>query len=155
MSVQLRDMRPNELSAFRSYSISDYARDLMNDHSISPEAALSQAGQEFDALLPSGILRVIQRDSCAVGVLWYLTEETDGIRHAFLNDFVIAPEHRRKGCASAALALLAQEALAQGCTEIRLYVSNDNHPARALYERCGYQLLRSAGTGAYLYKAIR
>ena len=154
MSVLLREMLPDERSAFRSYSISNYARELAGDRNISPEAALAQAGQEFDELLPGSFLKIIEVDSTPVGVLWYLTEETDGVRHAFLNDFVIAPEHRRKGYASAALKTLAQEAQARGCTEIRLYVSDDNHAAKALYERCGFQLLRPFGGGAYLHKAI-
>jgi len=154
MSVRLRAMHPNELAVFRNYSIGDYAGDLMNTQAISPEAALAQAGQEFDGLMPGSFLRIIEADGCAVGVVWYLTEETDGIRHAFLNDFVIAPEHRRKGYASAALTALAQEVKAQGCTEIRLYVSGENHAARALYERCGYHMLRPADAGAYLFREI-
>ena len=154
MSVFLRDMRPNELSAFRNYSICDYASELMNTQAISPEAALAQAGKEFDELLPGSYLKIIEHESRPVGVLWYLTEETDGVQHAFLNDFVIVPEHRRKGYASASLTALAQEAQIQGCTEIRLYVSDDNHAAKALYERCGFQLLRPFGDGAYLHKTI-
>ena len=154
MSVLLREMLPDERSAFRSYSISDYARELAGDRNISPEAALAQAGQEFDELLPGSFLKIIEVDSIPVGVLWYLTEETDSVRHAFLNDFVIAPEHHRKGYASAALKTLAQEAQTRGCTEIRLYVSDDNHAAKALYERCGFQLLLPFGGGAYLHKAI-
>jgi len=152
--IQLRDMLPSEFPAFRSYSISDYANDLMNAQAVSHEAALAQAGQEFDELLPGSFLKIIEHESRPVGVLWYLTEETDGIRHAFLNDFVIAPEHRRKGYASAALTALAQEVKAQGCTEIRLYVSGENHAARALYERCGYHMLRPADAGAYLFREI-
>jgi len=154
MSILLREMLPDEQSAFRSYSISDYARELAGDRNISPEAALAQAGQEFDELLPGSFLKTIEVYSIPVGVLWYLTEETDSVRHAFLNDFVIAPEHRRKGYASAALKTLAQEAQARGCTEIRLYVSDDNHAAKALYERCGFQLLRPFSGGAYLHKTI-
>ena len=152
--IQLRDMLPSEFPAFRSYSISDYANDLMNAQAVSHEAALAQAGQEFDELLPGSFLKIIEHESRPVGVLWYLTEETDGIRHAFLNDFVIAPEHRRKGYASAALTALAQEARTQNCTEIRLYVSDNNQAAKALYTHCGYHMLRLAENGAYLYKTI-
>ncbi len=154
MPVQLREMVPNELAAFRHYSTTDYADDLMRNQGMEKEAALAQAGQEFDELLPGSFLRIIEADACPVGVVWYLTEETDGIHHAFLNDFVIAPEHRRKGYASAALTALAQEAKAQGCSEIRLYVSNDNQAAKALYARCGYRLLRPADAGAYLFREI-
>ena len=154
MAVPLREMFPNELAAFRSYSICDYANDLMSAHSMNQQAALAQAGQEFDELLPGSFLRVIEYDGHAAGVLWYLTEETDGIQHAFLNDLIISPEYRRKGCASAALAALAKEARQHGCTEIRLYVSDDNDAAKALYQRCGYRLLRPFEGGAYLYRKI-
>ncbi len=154
MVVQLRDMFPNELAAFRSYSVNDYANDLIRDQAMCKTASFMQAEQEFDELLPDSFLRVIEHDACAVGVLWYLTEVTDGIRHVFLNDFVISPQHRRKGYGTAALAALEQEAQTHGCTEIRLYASNGNQAVRALYERCGYCLLRPTEAGVYLYRKI-
>jgi len=154
LSVLLREMFPNELAAFRSYSVSDYADDLTLNRAIRSEEALVQAEQEFDELLPGSCLRVIEHAAHAVGVLWYLMEETDGIRHAFLNDFVIDPQYRRRGYGSSALSAFAREAKAGGCTQIRFYVADDNHAAKTLYERCGYRVLRRAQGGAYWYKEI-
>ena len=68
MAVPLREMFPNELAAFRSYSICDYANDLMSAHSMNQQAALAQAGQEFDELLPGSFLKIIEVDSTPVGV---------------------------------------------------------------------------------------
>ena len=147
-------MSPRELSVFRSCSTADYACDLARDQAMDKETALIQAGQEFDALLPGSFLRVIEAGACAVGVLWYLTEETDGVHHVFVNDFVISPQHRRRGYALAALDSLAREARTLGCTEIRLYVSDSNQPAWALYKRSGFRLLRPAHAGAWLFKTI-
>ena len=155
MNVQLRDMNAGELAAFRQYSVTDYARDLMQSSTMEEAAALAQAQQEFDELLPGSFPKRIECAGQAVGVLWYLTEETDGVHHVFVNDLIIAPAHRRKGCARAALTALAQEARLHDCTEIRLYVSDGNDAAKALYERCGYRLLRPAEAGAYLVRDVR
>lgn len=152
MSIHLRDMHADELAAFRRYSVQDYARELMQH--LSEEAAFSQAEQEFDELLPGSFLKVIEHDHLAVGVLWYIVEETEGIQHLFLNDFIISPSHRRKGYATLALTVLDQEAHLHGCSQIRLYAANNNTAAQALYRRCAYQLLRPFENGVYLFRTV-
>ena len=52
--VTLRKMNEEEFRAFKKSSVADYAVDLMKGRNISPEQALMEAEEEFDADLPDG-----------------------------------------------------------------------------------------------------
>ena len=155
-------MTPAEFSAFRDRSAADYAADLLKTHSLSPEDALSQARQEFDGMLPQGkdtpghFLMTIRdaSDGQPVGLIWYLYEQTDGVKQVFLSDFLIDEEHRRKGYATAALAEMERLARADGCTESVLYVWQHNPAGIGLYEKCGYVPFRQMEDGMYLKKKM-
>lgn len=162
VTVLLREMTPQEFQVFSEYSIADYAGDLIRNRGISHEDAHRQAKQEFAALLPDGLsttgnaLRVIMnaQDKRPVGMIWSLYEETDGVKHAFVSDFVLSPQERRKGYAAAALAQLERLALAHGCEECRLFIWNGNAAGRALYDKCGYAAYRQESDGVYMSKKL-
>lgn len=159
--VSLRKMTSTEFAVFTEYSIRDYAKDLMVNHGIAPAAASEQAQKEFSDMLPLGTdtpgnsLMVIDAASRPVGVIWYLFENTDSVHHAFLCDFIVTPDERRKGYASAALSEMERDATAHGCTESRLYVCGSNHSALNLYTRCGYSIFRQADGGVYMKKELK
>lgn len=50
----------------------------------------------------------------------------------------VAPEHRRRGLATAVMAALARTALEEGASAAWLQVESDNDGARALYDRMGF-----------------
>ncbi|MCB5180842.1 GNAT family N-acetyltransferase [Streptomyces antimicrobicus] len=50
----------------------------------------------------------------------------------------VAPEHRRQGLATAVMAALARQALAEGASAAWLQVETDNTRARALYDGLGF-----------------
>ncbi|WP_078856544.1 GNAT family N-acetyltransferase [Streptomyces sp. NBRC 109706] len=50
----------------------------------------------------------------------------------------VAPEHRRRGLATALMAELARAALAEGASAAYLQVTHDNRAAAALYDRLGF-----------------
>ena len=85
----------------------------------------------------------------------YLFENTDSVHHAFLCDFIVTPDERRKGYASAALSEMERDATAHGCTESRLYVCGSNHSALNLYTRCGYSIFRQVDGGVYMKKELK
>jgi len=58
---------------------------------------------------------------------------------AFVDDLAVAPEHRRKGIASALLARAETGAILRGCEKIHLECRGGNAAALRLYERRGYQ----------------
>jgi len=55
-----------------------------------------------------------------------------------LQDVSVRPVYRRRGVATALTQAAEQEARSLGFDRMRLTVSADNEPAKALYRRCGY-----------------
>lgn len=159
--IVLRKMTSGEFSTFAEYSVRDYANDLMTNERMEADAAVERAKKEFADMLPSGAdtpgnaLMVIEAECRAVGVIWYLYEVTDGVRHAFLNDFIIDPAERRRGYAAAALLEMEADARAHDCTECRLYVWNGNTAAQSLYAKCGFTVFREAEDGVYMRKHLK
>ncbi len=161
MRVHLRDMDTGEFSRFREFSIEEYARDLMARQHISGQEARRQARAEFDSELPLGLETQDQhlvmildvQSGQSVGWLWYLYEETDGIRQVFLNDLLIEESERQKGYASAALTEMERNAIRDGCAECVLHVFHDHTDAIRLYQQCGYTPFRQTEDGMYMKKA--
>ena len=99
-------------------------------------------------------MTIAESDGGVVGFLWTLQEVTEGRRQSFLCDFAIWEHCRRRGYATAALALMEQRAVEDGCQESVLFVADRNTAARALYEKTGYCVLRRLSYGAYMIKQI-
>lgn len=80
------------------------------------------------------------------GILWTLGREVDNER--FLIDGIcVSKAHRGKGVGSRLLAALYQEAAELGYGAVRLDVVQDNFRARALYERQGFEAVRTEKLG--------
>ena len=162
MKVRFRKMSLQEFEAFREYSTNDYMKDLMIDQNISSESALKQAQTEFSDMLPEGIntkdnsLMMIEDENNekTVGIIWYLYENTEGIKQVFLNDFMIYEEERRKGYAMAALSEMVHNAIEAGCRQSVIYVWKHNLAGVNLYTKCGYVPFRELDDGMYMKKEI-
>lgn len=89
-----------------------------------------------------------------MGIIWYSFEITDGIKHSFLNDFIIKEEERQKGYATAALMGMEQDAKKYNCTESRLYVWKHNPLGVNLYTKCGYNAFKQSDDGMCMKKLI-
>ena len=162
MSVTIRAMTPDEFRHFYQWSIEQQAAELMKERHISYEAAIQAAAKEVDEMLPDGLhtkhnylmtITEAPRGESA-GFLWTLHEYTAGKKQSFLCDFAIWESKRRRGYGAAALQLMEKQAIDAGCQESVLFVSDDNAAARALYEKCGYQVLRQSGCGKYMMKLL-
>ena len=161
MGIDLRTMTPEEFDVFYRWSMENHILELMEEENLSRDAAIREAAEELTQMLPQGLatphqqlLTIEDADGGAVGFLWTLREETEGRRQSFLCDFSIWEQCRRKGYATAALALMEQRAVAAGCEESVLFVADRNTPATALYEKCGYRLLRRSSYGAFMIKRL-
>ena len=55
-----------------------------------------------------------------------------------LHDLAVLPEHRDRGIGRLLLAAVEERARRRGCCKLTLEVREDNHGARALYEREGF-----------------
>ena len=155
--VRLRRMTGEEFEAFHQRSVEDYAQNLARDQKLSGEDVLRQAEREFAQIVPQGLetpdneLMMIEdaRTGRSVGVIWFVLEEDDGVKVAFLSDFFIEEAYRRRGYAAAALREMQRRAKEAGCAECRLFVWSHNAPALRLYEKCGYEVLRQTRAGEY------
>lgn len=80
------------------------------------------------------------------GMLWSLGREVDNQR--FLIDGIcVSRDHRSQGVGTMLLAALYREAAELGYGSVRLDVVQDNFRARALYERQGFQAVRTEQLG--------
>jgi GNAT superfamily N-acetyltransferase len=75
-----------------------------------------------------------------VACLWLgnAQDQRWGDRHAYILLLYVDPPHRRRGIATALLAVAEQWATVRGDRRIGLQVFTDNSAARRLYERQGY-----------------
>ena len=71
------------------------------------------------------------------GLLTLLDSDVDN-RRFLVDGIFVAPEARGRGVGTRLIEALVQEARARGHAEIRLEVIDENHRARALYERRGF-----------------
>jgi ribosomal protein S18 acetylase RimI-like enzyme len=76
-----------------------------------------------------------------VGFAWLAIERRHGSTTGFIYDLEIKPEHRRLGHASRALSALETFAANEGAASVGLHVFAFNSGARALYSRCGYEVV--------------
>ncbi len=75
-----------------------------------------------------------------VGAIWLgqATDQRSGVLHPYVLMLYVAPEHRRRGIATALLAVAEAWAQQQGHRQISLQVFSDNPAAQALYQSLGY-----------------
>ena len=155
-------MTEQEFKSFCQWSVEQQAKELMEERGLTWEEAVKETEEEIAQMLPNGpdtahndlmtIAEVSGGES--VGAIWMLREETLGRKQSFLCDFVIWDTNRRKGYATAALALTEKKAAEAGCQESVLFVADRNAAAQALYEKCGYRVLRPSGYGKYMIKQL-
>ena len=161
MSVTIRNMTQPEFENFYQRSVQYQVVQLMDARGISREEAGREAEEELAGMLPDGLhtennfLRSIINGDENVGYIWTLHEETNGKKQCFLCDFAIQEDRRRQGYGTEALRLMEKQAADAGCVESVLFVADQNLAARALYEKCGYKLLRQAGSGKYMIKELK
>ena len=160
MSVTIRTMTTDEFETFCQWSIEQQAKELMEESHITQEAATDEARREISEMLPKGLrtehnfFQTILAEDTVAGFIWTLHEETDGRKQSFLCDFAIWEAQRRKGYGSKALLLAEKQAAEAGCQESVLFVADQNHAARTLYRKCGYQVLRPMKHGMYMVKQL-
>lgn len=153
-------MTPGEFDFFYQWSAQQQARELMEELGLSPEEAHKTASKEIAEMLPNGLytehnnLMTVVADGENAGFIWTLCEEADGQKQAFLCDFALWENYRRKGYAKIALSFAEQSAAKAGCEKIVLFVRDSNIAARTLYEKCGYQPLRQKGYGIFMAKPL-
>ena len=160
--VTFHPMTETEFEAFLQMSYDSFADDLLREEPLmTREAALQEARSEVGELLPKGLktpaqylLTIFNEENTAVGYLWY---DLMGRSKAFIDDFYIFPEYRRKGYALSALKVLEEFLKGQKIPHITLHVFENNTAARCLYEKAGLeyvQMERAQKGSLYMFKRI-
>ena len=161
--ITLQKMTEEEFRAFKKSSVADYAVDLMKGQNISPEQALTEAEEEFDADLPDGLdteysfmMNIEDENEKRVGWIFfkYYVREGDDQYYVFLEDLLIYESERRKGFASAAIREMNTMARQDGCSSSVLFVWDHNPEGMSLYEKCGYKPYSREEGGTYMMKEL-
>jgi hypothetical protein len=127
--VKFTPMSDQDYAAFLRKSIPEYAYDQMRAGNWAANEAAARARAEFQQMLPNGpqtpnaCLRTIwDEKEQKIGMLWYYVEANRSRKTAFLIDFFIFPESRRRGYEAQALLLFEEEAQSQGAERIELQI---------------------------------
>lgn len=138
-------MGDDEFAAFFAESRERYARDMVENGGLDPEAAHTKAAHDYARLLPDGLksagqfLYVVEDEGgAAKGALWFADQERNGRRCAFLYDIYVDEACRGQRIGRLAMQRLEQEVRARGLSSIELNVFGGNTIARALYRSLGY-----------------
>ncbi len=142
-------LSPMPESAFVEYqsdAIRSYAQEHVQGGKWSAEEAQAESAKVHHDLLPQGvqtkdhyIWTICEQDlGAVVGMLWFANIKKGGKRVAYVYDFKIKPECRRKGYGEEAFTLMEEKVRSLGLTSIALHVFGHNHAAYALYQKLGY-----------------
>lgn len=141
--VSLRLMTEAEYETFRQRNLSRYAQELLLTKQTEIEAhALAEAHGALEEILPEGlktprnyIMAAENAAGAPVGEVWCDTTEAETV---FLNDFYVAPQHRRLGYGTAMLRAVEGLAEAQSFGQIMTHVFHTNKIALAMFAKRGY-----------------
>jgi ribosomal protein S18 acetylase RimI-like enzyme len=144
--IELRPMNELEFHTYLETTIPLYAQDNIESGAWPADQALQLSREAYAELLPQGLdtenqylFSVIEpQQQQQVGMIWFAVIERLIGAVAFIYDFAIDPEHRRKGYAQQALKAIEPKVRELGITKIELHVFAHNHGALALYQKSGF-----------------
>jgi ribosomal protein S18 acetylase RimI-like enzyme len=144
--IELRPMNEQEFHTYLETTIPLYAQDNIESGAWPADQALQLSREAYAELLPQGLntenqhLFIVFEPELQqqVGMIWFAVIERLIGAVAFIYDFAIDPEHRRKGYAQQALKAIEPKVRELGITKIELHVFAHNHGALALYQKSGF-----------------
>ena len=148
MTVRLSPMTQAEFNRYMETAVKEYAQAHIEAGDCEPEEALPLAQADYETLLPEGLrtkdnylLSIHAGDSDEpIGLIWFAVRQNLDKKSAFIYDFLIRPEFRRKGHGAETLREIETLIAGMGIRRIGLNVMGWNHAARALYETLGYRV---------------
>lgn len=146
--VQFVPMTESEFQAFLKEDIQSYAEEHVRAGNWHPAEALEKSRREHEQLLPEGLASknnylysiIDENSGSRLGIIWFVVDQDRPRPSAFIYDFQIFEEFRRRGYGSQTLEALEEKVKASGIKTISLHVFGHNHIARALYEKMGYEV---------------
>ena len=150
-------MSERDFEAYTERTVPRYAEENVTAGAWDPAVAQEKAEHSYRRLLPDGIatenhhlLNIIddEHGSC-IGMVWFRLDACDGVPSAFICDFEVFDEFRRRGYGRQALLALEDRLHEEGVSRVSLHVFAHNEAARSLYERLGY-----VSTGIHMTKRL-
>lgn len=158
--LHIKPMTQEKFDQYKEWSVADYAEDLIKSGIATKENAFRESIDEFAEILPNGmqtidsfLYMIVNMEGEEIGLIWY-GRDCRSENTAFVFDFLINPEHRRKGFGTEALRLVEEEAKAGGYKKIGLNVFKFNTAAYALYQKMGYLTSEEFEGNMILYKNL-
>ena len=163
--ITLVPMTAHELDAFIGEEIADCASAHLRDGSWARSECLARAQAELAGVATcqreavtadaQRLLAAHAADGQTVGWFWVkLPPPGRWAGSAFLCQMTVARAHRRRGHGRVMLAALEALLAAEGLTELRLNVWEENCAAKALYESAGYTVWQRHATLRQLRKSL-
>lgn len=152
--LELVEMTKEEYEIYLVQTISHYAQELVDTGLWAKDEALAKADFETKRQLSNStnihwlMIKHAELDK-TIGFLWFTSEEQYGGKFAYVSDFEIKTEFRRKGFAKMAFLELEKYLSGLGIFDIRLHVFNHNSAAQALYKEVGFCV-----SGVHMQKEI-
>lgn len=139
-------MSETEFNRYQSTAIQDYADEHIRSGKWSAAEGLAEAAKVHQELLPQGLHTkdhyfwslFLSESQENIGMLWFASVERAGKRIAYVYDFAINPEWRRRGYGEQAFRLMEEKVKSMGLSSIALHVFGHNQGAYALYQKMGY-----------------
>ena len=146
--LRLTQMSDQDFQDYLQKAVAEYAQEHVRAGNWHPDEAMQRSEGEFRKLLPDGprsknqymYTLVDEATGEKVGMIWFFFDRDRLQQSAFIYDFMVYEEFRRRGYGSQALATAEQIARDLGAMTIDLHVFGHNQAARALYEKAGYQV---------------
>lgn len=143
--ITLVPMTDEDYAMFIRKTIPEYAIDQSRVGNWPASDAVALARSEYQQMLPDGTqtqnayMRTIQDETGKkVGMLWFFIDPGRPKPTAFLIDFFMFPDGRRKGYESQALSLFEEEARTLGAHRVELQVFAHKNEEIALYHENGF-----------------
>lgn len=158
LGVTFREMTDEEFNKFEQWDIEDYSKALIKSGLSSKKDAMEAAKKSFNDLLPQGkytkdsyVYIILNNDYESVGFIWYekLNEDI-----AFICDFLILEQFRRKGYGKQALLLVEKDAKEKGLNKMLLNVFKYNTAAFSLYKTINYKIRKETDQCITMIKDI-
>jgi ribosomal protein S18 acetylase RimI-like enzyme len=146
--VKLVPMTESEFQIYLKHSIESYAQEHIRAGNWDSSDALQKSEEEFHRFLPEGLASEKQHllsiedghTGVKIGVIWFAESIQASRPSAFIYDFLIYEEHRRKGYGGQTLSALEEKVKELGIEIISLHVFGHNQFAIELYQKAGYEI---------------
>lgn len=155
--VKLSPMTEEEFQTYQEDDIRRLAKEYAKAGDWAEAEALENSRKEHQRLLPDGVKTKNQqfftvtdgKGGQKVGLIWLEVNHDVSIPYAFIYDFFINEDQRRKGYGARTLQAAEKWLKSMGIKHVSLHVYGHNKIAQELYKKSGFEI-----TGIFMRKKL-